>query len=111
MGEGVILTSPDGVDVDDRRNRTRNIGDAIVSIIYGGGQFVAGGSAVDIFGDHDPTPVFTSSDGVTWSRHVLSQAPGPAVLGLAWNGTRYVAVGDGIVSGDPRTVAVVDATR
>jgi hypothetical protein len=36
---------------------------------------------------------------------VLNDAPGPALLGIAWNGTRYVAVGDAsAVSGDPRTI-------
>jgi hypothetical protein len=103
MGKGIILTSPDGVTWATQEPNSE-FGDTIVSILWAGGQFVAGGSAVDIFGDHDPTPVFTSNDGVTWSRHVLFPAPGPAVLGLAYNGARYVAVGDASSAGDPRTV-------
>ena len=74
-------------DVDIAAKRIRDIGDTIDSITWADGQFVAGGSAVDIFGDHDPTPMFTSTDGVTWSRHLLAAGPGPAVVGVAWNGS------------------------
>ena len=104
MGKGVILTSRDGQTWTNQEPNSE-LGDTIDSILYAGGQYVAGGSAVDIFGDHDPTPVYTSTDGVAWSRHVLFAAPGPAMLGLAYNGTRYVAVGGAsALSPQPRTV-------
>jgi len=39
------------------------------------------------------------------ARHLLAAGPGPAVVGVVWNGTRYVAVGaGGTFAGDPRTI-------
>jgi hypothetical protein len=36
---------------------------------------------------------------------VLTPGPGPAIVGLAWNGARYVAAGSGgTFNGDPRTI-------
>src|SRR5262249_41661161 len=79
--------------------------DAIQSITWGGGQFVAGGTNQDLNGDHGPTPMFTSPDGVTWTREILANVPGPTIYGVAWNGARYVAVGDAsAISGQPTSI-------
>ena len=56
-------------------------------------------------GDRGPTPVLTSPDGITWTRHTIGDLPGPVIAGIAWNGERFVAVG-AVGGPEPRAIAV-----
>jgi hypothetical protein len=89
----LILTSPDGV------TWTLNLlpSDAahLFDIAWSGAQFVAVGGIIinsefgSVFYQSD---IFTSSDGVTWVNHLPEEAV--LLYGVAWSGTRFVAVGD-----------------
>lgn len=54
-------------------------------VVWGGGQFVAVGSAPG------ETYILTSPDGTTWTRQIPPVAA--SIMGIAWSGERYVAVG------------------
>jgi fibronectin type 3 domain-containing protein len=59
-------------------------GSSLTGVGYGGGQFVGVG----------PSGVATSADGVTWTAVPINLGAGPLIR-VAWNGSLWVAVGNG----------------
>ncbi len=91
---GVILTSPDGITWTPRSSAIGTIG-YVNSIIWSGAQFVVVGTytASCCIGE-----ILTSPDGITWTSHTSGTSD--SLLGVAWSGTQYVAVGgDEVCSG------------
>jgi hypothetical protein len=107
---GVIYTSPDGANWTSRPSNAE-VGDSVQAIVWAGDKFVAVGATAthDPFGDlvFGPPPVFLSPDGVTWTRtSPLHTVIGGTVLkSIAWNGSRFVAVGTPGFNFDPRSLA------
>ena len=101
---GVVFTSTDGVQWTSAGNfaDVTEPGDRVHDIIWGGGQFVAVGSSVASSGGLGPTPIFTSANGVDWTRRTVNEFPGPSLRGIAWDGSHYVAVGTPGFGFDPR---------
>ncbi|HYS58534.1 MAG TPA: hypothetical protein VEM34_10385 [Burkholderiales bacterium] len=85
--DGVILTSPDGITWTPRSSAIGTIG-YVNSIIWSGAQFVVAGTytASCCIGE-----ILTSPDGITWTSHTSGTSDG--LLGVAWSGTQFVAVG------------------
>jgi hypothetical protein len=79
----VIITSPNG---EDWTINNTNIG--FNDVISDGSQFVAVSS-----GQH----IYTSADGEVWNQS-NSSASSVLLFGVAWNGSRYVAVGRTMVN-------------
>lgn len=81
---GVIQTSPDGVNWTQRLSGVEASGGEwnLNKVIYAGGRFVVAGEA---------NRILTSTDGITWT--TAYSAGGSNLYGLAWSGTRYLAVG------------------
>ena len=95
VGVGNIMTSSDGI------TWTPNTSGAISTsflyrVIWSGTQFIAVGNAGIITSGGlsltSANAILTSPDGLTWTPQT-SGIPGN-LLGVAWSGTRYVAVGD-----------------
>jgi hypothetical protein len=64
------------------------------TVIAGGAGFIAGGTTYDGKGGARAT-IWTSPDGTTWSRTLLPQPTSSGdVTSIAYNGHRYVAVGE-----------------
>jgi len=101
---GVIFASTDGEQWSSAGNfsAVTVLGDRVHDVIWGGGQFVAVGSSIGSFGGLAPTPIFTSANGVDWTRRTVNEFPGPSLRGIAWNGSHYVAVGTPGFGFDPR---------
>ncbi len=81
-GGNTILTSSNGEDWVEQTSPTTA---GLQAVIWDGQQFVAVGAQ----GTH---AVITSPDGLTWS---TQQAGGYWFMGLAWNGTTFVATTNG----------------
>jgi len=88
------LTAP----VDTRRMSDHHL----YGVVWGNGQFVAVGS-----GTFNETEVFLSPDGSHWNRVSLGKAARPLRLsrdgagvlyGIAWNGSRFAAAGERILT-------------
>jgi hypothetical protein len=78
---GIIFTSPDGehwTSAGDLSDVTV-LGDRVHDVIWGGGQFVAVGSSTGSLGGLAPTPIFTSANGVDWTRRTVNEFPGPSL--------------------------------
>lgn len=81
---GLIMTSTDGITwtvVPD------TIEAYLYAVIWAGNQFVAVGSSLN-----GGAIAITSSDGLAWSTHSITSTV-TAIRDIAWNGSRYVAVG------------------
>jgi hypothetical protein len=77
----VILTSPDGIVWTPRTSTA----DLPVAVVSSGSQYLAvGGSGVD-------ASMQSSTDGINWKAEATGSQY--ALFGVAWSGTRYVAVG------------------
>jgi len=87
------------------QNSNAQLDDSLTAVVWGGGQFVAGGSSIGFLGDFGPAPIFTSPDGVVWTRSVLGNYPGQVIQGLSWNGSVYVVAGAFPQSNDQRLLA------
>lgn len=101
---GVVFTSTDGVQWTPAGNFSDVTlsGDRVHDVIWAGGQFVAVGSSIGAGGGFAPTPIFTSANGVDWTRRTVNEFPGPSLRGIAWDGSHYVAVGTPGFGFDPR---------
>lgn len=105
---GVVFTSTDGEHWSSAGNISdvTVLGDRVHDVVWGGGQFVAVGSSIHSGGGLAPTPIFTSANGVDWTRRTVNEFPGPSLRGIAWNGSHYVAVGTPGFGFDPRNGVV-----
>jgi hypothetical protein len=74
----------------------------LYDVVWGNGQFVAVGSR-----SFNQTVVLTSPDGIHWSRVSVGRSQGPLGLstgetgvlyGIGWNGSRFVAVGERLLT-------------
>jgi hypothetical protein len=74
----------------------------LYDVVWGNGQFVAVGS-----GSLNQTVVLTSPDGIRWSRVSVGRSQGPLGLstgetgvlyGVGWNGSRFVAAGERLLT-------------
>lgn len=111
LQQGVIYTSTDGTNWTARESNAV-LGDSIHAVLWAGDRFIAVGasSSHDVFGDLvlGPPTVFTSPDGAAWTRTTPltgAVAGGTALLGIAWNGKQFVAVGSPGFNFDSRSVA------
>jgi len=83
--------------------RTQRLADYyLYDIVWGNGQFVAVGS-----GTLNETVVLISPDGMHWSRVSVGKTQGPlgfsagetgVLYGIGWNGSRFVAVGERLLT-------------
>lgn len=113
-GEGVILTSPDGVAWTVRYRAGQCTAGSCASparlskVIWSGTQFV-------VVGDERPSPdavyalFLASPDGVTWTQRaagkILVGDPDyvvPLMTSIAWSGNQFVAVGLDGTDGSPK---------
>lgn len=77
---GAVLTSPDGLNWSVHSTGASTLDD----LIYANGQYVAVSSN---------GLVVTSPDGNTWALHSTPADSNSQLLGIAWNGSRYIAAG------------------
>ena len=77
---GVILTSPEGINWAQKSSGT---GNDLYGVVQSGTQYV-------IVGDHGT--ILTSSDGKIWGQRVSEPLYG-TIYDIAWSGTQYIAVG------------------
>jgi hypothetical protein len=89
VGNGGILTSPDGVQWTRQTSGVYPT-DSFGGVTWSGTQFVAVG-----FGE----PILTSPDGVAWTR--VSGVPGGSLTGVAWSGVQFAAVGEQVILTSP----------
>lgn len=71
------LSSSDGV------NWVKTSSSAPKKITWDGTNFVGTGG----------NRVFTSADGLSWSRVILTNSPTPGLFDIAWDGSQYIAIG------------------
>jgi hypothetical protein len=77
-GTGAILTSPDGIVWTEQAVA----GGVLSGVVWTGNLLVAAGSGI----------ITTSPDGIAWTRRLEDSHL--SLRGIAWNGSRVVAVGD-----------------
>lgn len=107
---GVIFTSPDGTSWTAQASNAIP-GDSIRAVTWAGDRFVAVGGtsfhAVDGDLRFGPPVVFTSPDGLTWTRATPFDPllGGRSLSSIAWSGSQFVAVGTPGFGSDERAIA------
>jgi hypothetical protein len=93
FGDGVILTSPDGIQWTRRSLPADDL--HVEAVLWTGERFVAAGRG-GMYPSTHPA-ILTSADGVTWTERSVPVPPSASsnenreLTGLAWSGSRLVA--------------------
>lgn len=96
-GGNLVAASADGVTWS--RYPLTAAGGAIPNcndVMWTGSQYVAVGGYFDEGGGVVRPAIFASTDGITWTQRTTS-VTGGGLASIAWNGSRFVAVGYGMV--------------
>ncbi|MFW6353009.1 MAG: hypothetical protein ACOC3I_01330, partial [Verrucomicrobiota bacterium] len=97
----VFATSSDGQAWQDRSGGGNAMGGVIYDLAYGHGRWIAVG-----WNGVNAAVIATSTDGTTWENVSVEAAIGGRLKGIAFDGSRFVAVGYRTSSGGSTTATV-----
>ena len=96
-GVGAILHSSDGIAWTDVSGAFGNTRPLLRGVAWNGTRFVAVGYRWSAESRSTYGTILHSPDGITWTEVLLADSGihADSIRGVAWNGTRFVAVGSG----------------